>query len=51
MSAAVEAAIARADAVVEAASAEVVDPGTKPFTRWSPPPLLSRTSTLAVLHA
>mmetsp|Transcript_14126 Transcript_14126/g.42637 ORF Transcript_14126/g.42637 Transcript_14126/m.42637 type:complete len:847 (+) Transcript_14126:158-2698(+) len=35
MSAAVEAAIARADAVVEAASAEVVDPGTKPFTRYT----------------
>ena len=39
MSAAVEAAIARADAVVEAASAEVIDPGAKPFTRCTPPSL------------
>lgn len=36
MNATVEAAIARADAVVEAASADVVDPGTKPFTRHNP---------------
>lgn len=33
MNGAVEAAIARADAVVEASSAEVTDPGNKPFTR------------------
>jgi hypothetical protein len=36
MNGAVEAAIARANAVVEASASEITDPGNKPFTRQAP---------------